>query len=153
MRMYVWILLLLSAAATASAQVVADGRSGYFLDTEHNRLQMEVHVWGEVLKPGSHRVMDDTDLVGLLSAAGGPSPQADLRHIKITRRGESSQVLDVNLLRYLDQAGRMPLPPLRPGDTVRIGRNSGHRWGDALRTLSTIAVVASSFVYISDRLQ
>ena len=49
------------------------------------RLLITVHIWGEVIKPGEYLVPDDTDLLELISKAGGPTEYSDLKNIKITR--------------------------------------------------------------------
>ena len=46
---------------------------------------MPVNLWGFVKNPGRYEVPISTDLVQLLSYAGGPLPDADLGSVKVTR--------------------------------------------------------------------
>jgi protein involved in polysaccharide export with SLBB domain len=50
-----------------------------------------VGVLGEVVHPGYYRVPMESTLGDLLMAAGGPSPQADLTHLRV-RRGQRTLV-------------------------------------------------------------
>lgn len=52
-------------------------------DTDYS--QIVVHIWGEVLRPGEYRVTDGTDILGLISKAGGPSESANLGKVRLTR--------------------------------------------------------------------
>jgi len=131
-----------------------DSRPSYFVGKE-DRLEISVNVWGEVTRPGIYRVPDDTDLVSLISVAGGPTEYANLRSVKVTRmegRG-AERLVHLDLAQYLETNERSVLPPLRPGDTVRVTRNARRTWASALRTMSEIAVIASTYVYITDRLR
>ena len=42
-------------------------------------LAIKVHIWGQVHRPGRYLVPDGTDLVGLISFAGGPTSGAKLQ--------------------------------------------------------------------------
>lgn len=46
---------------------------------------MRVNIWGFVRKPGQYMVPTDTDLISLMSFAGGPVEQAKIKSIKIVR--------------------------------------------------------------------
>lgn len=56
----------------------------YFLGSE-DELLMRVNIWGFVRKPGQYMVPTDTDLISLISFAGGPVEQAKVKAIKIVR--------------------------------------------------------------------
>ena len=58
--------------------------SDYLLGSEE-KLEMEVHIWGEVKNPGKYRVNYDTDMLELISIAGGPTADANLTHVQLTR--------------------------------------------------------------------
>ncbi len=56
----------------------------YYLERgTENKLMMKVNVWGAVANPGSQYVPDQIDLIGLLSAAGGPLENAKHKKIEI----------------------------------------------------------------------
>ena len=56
----------------------------YFLGAA-DELLMRVNIWGFVRKPGQYMVPTDTDLISLMSFAGGPAEQAKIKSIKIVR--------------------------------------------------------------------
>lgn len=60
----------------------------YFLGAA-DELIMRVNIWGFVRKPGQYMVPTDTDLISLMSFAGGPIEQAKIKSIKIVRTNPS----------------------------------------------------------------
>jgi len=138
-----------AAVSGGKAQPVIPTRE-YHLG-EENKLEIVVNIWGEVGAPGSYRVADDTDLVKLISLAGGPTDYANLGNVKITRpNGRDEKLIEVDLLRYLeDEAAEDPVV-LLPGDTVRVPRNAKHTWRSAIKVLSDVSVIATLYVLITD---
>ncbi len=61
----------------------------YFLG-EEDELLMRVNIWGFVRKPGQYMVPTDTDLISLISFAGGPVEQAKVKAIKVVRANDSA---------------------------------------------------------------
>ena len=61
----------------------------YFLG-DQDELLMRVNIWGFVRKPGQYMVPTDTDLISLISFAGGPIEQAKVKAIKIVRVNEAA---------------------------------------------------------------
>ncbi|HRY60619.1 MAG TPA: SLBB domain-containing protein, partial [Candidatus Fermentibacter sp.] len=70
--------------------LLSQGMGGYVVPgVETGEVQMNVHVWGEVLDPGTYLLPFDADLVEAVSAAGGPTAKADLDAVRIvTSLGE-----------------------------------------------------------------
>jgi polysaccharide export outer membrane protein len=60
----------------------------YFLG-EQDELLIKVNIWGFVRKPGQYMVPKDTDLISLISFAGGPLEQAKINKVKIIREAEA----------------------------------------------------------------
>ncbi len=137
------------------------------------RLLMRVHIFGEVKNPGEYLVSDDTNVLELISKAGGPTEFADLGKTKITRglldvkeikeilksRSQdvdnkriyyNKQVIKVNLKKLLDKEGyNVALPTLKPGDVVSVGRNKMFAWQTMIRVISQIAIVAQVWYWYS----
>ena len=139
------------------------------------RLLITVHIWGEVRKPGEYLVPDDTDLLELISKAGGPTEYSDLKNIKITRGltgifdikktpkeklGNSDdneftekytkQVIKIDLKKLLDKENySKDVPTLQPGDVIRIGRNTWFTWQAIIRVVSQLAIVAQVWYWYS----
>jgi len=133
------------------------------------RLLITVHIWGEVSKPGEYLVPDDTDILELISKAGGPTEFSNLSIVKITRglteivdikqasgqdmstdsnkelsfKKYSKQVIKIDLKKLLDkEKDQKTVPRLQPGDVVRIGRNAWFTWQAVIRVISQLAIVA-----------
>ena len=90
---------------------------------------MAVNVWGFVHKPGQYMVPYETDLISLLSFAGGPREEARIKSIKLVRPGVGevkSQVIDIDVKNYLEKGNLSEIPILCPGDTVVVSGTSFH---------------------------
>lgn len=131
------------------------------------KLLINVHIWGEVRQPGEYLVPDDTDILELISKAGGPTEYANLSNVKITRgltritdvrrssrkrvntfdqdlllNKYTKQVIQVDLKSLLDkEKDDETLPILQPGDVVRMTRNTWFKWQTAVRVISQIAIL------------
>ncbi len=64
-------------------QLHAQEKEKYIFGTEQ-QLEMIVHVFGEVRKPGEYRVPNDTNILELISKAGGPTQFSKFNKIRLT---------------------------------------------------------------------
>jgi len=80
-------------------------REKYLLGTDQ-RLQIRVHIWGEVNKPGDYLVPDGTTVLELISAAGGPTEYANLTHVKLTKETNGFFVSEKALLDIVEEANQ-----------------------------------------------
>ncbi len=109
--------------------------------SERPGLIIKVHIWGQVMKPGLHSVPSNTDLMELLSLAGGPSDYADLGRIKLIRRQrEGEQIHYINLEEYLSKGDPSSLIILKSGDAVIVPKSSWYYWRTTIGILSDVAV-------------
>jgi protein involved in polysaccharide export with SLBB domain len=106
---------------------------------------MSINLWGMVKQPGRYEVPISTDMVQLLSYAGGPMREADLAGVRVTRveRREDSFrkvefVIDLSKLQRLDAQALS----LRPGDTIFI--DAKFSTGDFFNILTTVAVLVTA---------
>ena len=100
----------------------------YFLGSE-DEILMQVNVWGFVKQPGQYMVPYDTDLVSLLSYAGGPQEQAKIKSIRIIRKNEEDEkkrVLYIDVKKYIEAGDPELIPVLKPGDTVLVSGTTFH---------------------------
>lgn len=102
----------------------------YFLGSQ-DQVLMKVNVWGFVSQPGQYMVPYDTDLISLLSYAGGPREEAKIKSIKIVRAVPSAnpgkgEIIIVNVKRFLGEADQSIIPILKPGDTIVVSGTTFH---------------------------
>ena len=132
--------LLLCAAAAWS--LAAD--EGYVVPgVETGEVLINVHVWGEVVDPGTHQVPFDADLVTALSEAGGPNRSADLNEVRIVYDGIETEY---DLSAYLEGTGE-PVPVLSPGATIYVPTRESEWWKDAI-DIGYKVLVAVNLVWI-----
>jgi len=117
------------------------------LGTE-DQLQFYVHIWGQVNKPGLYLVSDGTDVVALVSLAGGPTEGARLNKVSLVRSGRSSHgVVGVDLKKYAAGGDPSKIPVLEPGDTVIVPSTFWQRFMRFGTILSVAALFANVIVY------
>jgi hypothetical protein len=79
----------LSCFSFAFAQDEGDQRGAQYFLGDQDELLIKVNIWGFVRKPGQYMVPKDTDLISLISFAGGPLEQAKIKKVKIIRDVET----------------------------------------------------------------
>ena len=115
-----------------------------------NELLIRVNVWGRIARPGQYFVPATTDLVTLISAAGGPVPRARLTDIQLVRApvtGQAGEVIEVNLKKYLRTGDRRLIPPLKPEDTIVVHGSVWQLISDISSVISAVAVVGTVYYY------
>ncbi len=125
--------------------------SQYYLERgTENQLMIKVNVWGAVAKPGSQYVPDQTDLIGLLSAAGGPLENAKLSKVRLIRsfNGEKKNMV-INVGKCLKKNDVNKIPEIKPGDTVIVPKK-GPSFGKFISFIYNVAVIASVVKLMTD---
>ncbi len=151
-------MMLLFVLANFSGQLVAQETGDYLLG-EEEKLQMVVYILGEVQKPGEYRVSDNTNVIELISKAGGTTEFSNLGKVRIRRElvmyDENSprkkikkEFLKFDAKGYLEKQGTPDPPILKPGDIVYVGKNSWSSWRKVATVVRDVSVVASAvFLY------
>jgi NADH:ubiquinone oxidoreductase subunit F (NADH-binding) len=123
--------------------------ASYYYISKPGEITMAVNLWGHVRNPGRYEVPISTDIVQLVSYAGGPTSDADLSSVKISRvvRGVDvarTVAFEVNLdhLDKLDEKARR----LEPGDTISI-RAGTNTFGEVV-DIATKALVAATIISV-----
>jgi protein involved in polysaccharide export with SLBB domain len=145
---------LFASLLPAAAQTPTT-RDSYLLG-EEKRLQIVVHIIGEVQAPGEYVVSDDTDVLELVAKAGGPTEYGNLGKVHVKRRNSvatagmtpdpAGAVLKVDLSRFLKERNAPEPPVLQPGDVVTVGRNSWRGWRTAFTMIRDVSVVVSTYL-------
>lgn len=126
------------------------GLDYYLAPGTDNQLLIKVNVWGEVLKPGIVQVPDNTDLLSLISMAGGPTENAKLSKVKIMRNFTHNRIITVNVKDCVQNGKAEKIPLIKPGDTVIVPRNSFHSVSKYVTFFYNLAVIASVIKLITD---
>lgn len=114
------------------------------------QLEVVVHIWGEVRSPGEYRVPAGTNILELMSKAGGPTDYANLGKVKLTRAiPESERSITVNLKKYLEKENVKPLPVIRKGDVVIVPRNAWYRWRTFIKVVADVAIIANVYYWLT----
>ena len=143
------IALLLSAAGVWAQDNGRFQKENYSMNSSQ-QLLIEVHVWGEVNKPGVYQVPDGSTVLDVISAAGGPTGFAALSRVRLSHTPEHRPRIEpVNLDRYLNKEQAALPPVLKPGDAVLVPRNTRFFWKDAVALIADIAVIVNVYYLIS----
>ncbi|MFQ5865389.1 MAG: polysaccharide biosynthesis/export family protein [bacterium] len=153
------ILLIICAATRIVSQESTEEKtlrkSGaqYFLGSE-DELLMKVNIWGFVKSPGQYLVPVDTDLISLISFAGGPVEDAKTKSIKVIRatghngNGTQRTVINVDVRKYIETGDDHLIPELRPGDTIVVSGSTLHFVGKFFEFASRLAVIAQIYFWV-----
>lgn len=80
-----------------------------------------IYVFGQVNAPGRYRFTEQMHFLDILSAADGPTKDADIHNIRITHRDKNySKVSKLNLSMYFETGDESLLPNVTMGDTIYI---------------------------------
>ena len=147
MRHSLWaILLLVGWVSRLHAQ---DYRTAP--PEEGGGLQIRVFVMGEVKLPGTYWVKDGATLLDAIATAGGPTDQANLKGVRVTRKEGKASVV-YNLDAYILAKAKQPPPELNPGDVVYVPAIATVRWMRMISILRDVALVALSYISLQQQL-
>ena len=104
---------------------------------------IDVQVWGQVHKPGLYAVRDQTDVIGLLSYAGGPTESAKLEGVRLIRADSAGEVEMVDLRAFVEEGERAKVGPLEPGDVLLVPANRSHKLLRFTSLLSFLTLAAN----------
>ncbi len=154
------LFLLVALASVAHAQntnsnfssTIPNAQAGaYYYVARPNEMTMQVNIWGFVQHPGRYEVATATDLVQLLSYAGGPTPDADIEDVRVSRIIRKDGVLMVKELRLdmkrLDRIDEAKIL-LQPGDTIVLDHTSWVTIRDIVGVVTTAAIVTAAVAQV-----
>ncbi|WP_028021836.1 SLBB domain-containing protein [Enterovibrio calviensis] len=101
-----------------------------------------IYVFGQVGAPGRYKFTEEMHFLDILSAADGPTAQADLHNIRITHLdGNVARVSKLNLALFFETGDSTILPEVNIGDTIYIPEKD-RNWLD-LSKENTIRVLGA----------
>lgn len=158
-----------------SDQGIQITKESYLIGEEKN-LEIIVHIWGEVKNPGEKRVPDGTNILELISKAGGPTEFSNLSKVVLfsnqNLHGGHQEVpqltdkqdkfisedleklrqfgkVEIDVNKYLRHGQSRNLPRLFPGDVVNVKRNTWYKWQAFMRVASQMAIIAQVWYWYS----
>lgn len=109
-----------------------------------------VYVLGAVTRPGPVQFEENADLLQILAAAGGPSPSADLKKVKvISRDGAYAQTYQINIEKF-SKSGEPIRYVVRKEDTFIVPQRTSSFLN--FGTIATIVGTASTAWLLIDRI-
>ena len=128
----------------------------YFLGARDEVL-IKVNVLGYIQRPGQYLVPRHTDLISLISFAGGERKGANLSKVRILRkaglekgkngqngRDNKDKIITVDVKRYFDSGESSQIPTVKAGDTVLIPQSSGDKFRSIMGIGSVIGVITAT---------
>jgi len=87
--------------------------------------EKSIYIFGQVGAPGRYMFTDQMNFLDILSAADGPTKDADLHNVRITHRNQAfAKVSHVNLALYFETGDEQLLPDVKTGDTIYLPEKS-----------------------------
>ena len=116
-----------------------------------DQLKIYTYIWGQVRSPGLYLVPDNTDLLTLISLAGGPNENAKMTKIRIVRSTSTGEeIIWVDLKEYVETANKDLIPIMRPGDTVIVAGSTFYAFERVTSFLSNVVIVLSVYNTITN---
>jgi len=180
-RRVIALVCLLGAVSLAQAQEPAGqpmesllnqertpSRGALYFLTPDDELAIRVNVWGFVAKPGQYVVPRNTNLISMISYAGGPIQDAKLKSVRIIRdnsfklaaltmnspdlddgdRKDKQDVLVVNVKKFIDDGDERRIPQLMPGDTIVVPGSKFQSFSRFLDFAAKILVITQIYFYL-----
>ncbi len=83
--------------------------------------EKSIYIFGQVGAPGRYMFTDAMHFLDILSAADGPTGNADIHNIRISHRNDKhARVSKLNLALYFETGDESLLPQVRTGDTIFV---------------------------------
>ncbi|MCG8613831.1 MAG: SLBB domain-containing protein [Pseudomonadales bacterium] len=88
--------------------------------------EKSIYIMGQVGAPGRYMFNDKLTFLDILSAANGPTANADLHRIRIVHRnGSAAHMTELNLALYFQTGDETLLPIVKPGDSIFVPEKNG----------------------------
>ncbi len=127
----------------------------YFLG-DRDEVLIKVNVLGYIQRPGQYLVPRHTDLISLISFAGGEQKGANLSKVRIMRKARAEEgtngqngrdnrdkIITVNVKRYFESGESSQIPTVNAGDTILIPQSFGDKFRGFIGFGSVIGVLTA----------
>jgi len=129
-----------------TAKQANQNRPGYYFYAKPYEVTMTVNIWGEVPQQGVYVIPTSTDIIELISFAGGPRERSNLDDVLLYRvsgkkEARAKTLYKIDVRDILE--GKSPTVPLAPGDMIVVKRLSeGLSWQDVLTIVNTLTALS-----------
>jgi protein involved in polysaccharide export with SLBB domain len=143
---HIFACVLSNAQSTLSTGLSTAQAAAFYYIAKPGEITMQVNVWGFVQKPGRYEIPISTDLVELLSYAGGPEQYAKLDEVKIVRMADNTEAGRRDIIVDLTNSKAMTANKLtlRAGDTIFLDHTSWVTLRDVFTVVTTAALVTAA---------
>ena len=118
---------------------------------------IKVNIWGFVRMPGQYLVPSDTDLISLISYAGGPTEGAQTKNVKLVRtmdlspndqkQKENKKIYHYNIKKFLETGDLIYNPQLMPNDTILISGSTAQLVSNIFKYLVMILPIIQAYYW------
>ena len=125
----------------------SDPRAAQYFLGDRDGIFITINVWGKVSKPGQYNVPSGTDLLTLLSAAGGPNDRSRLDNVRIVRMANQRQeIIEVDIREYLKTGNIGLIPDMMPGDTVVVSGSAYNVIAYVVDIMAKVGILLNAIV-------
>ncbi len=153
MKKVMALVFFLAAASILGAQenfpAANMNRGAVYMLGSEDELLIPVNIWGFISRPGQYWVPNNTDLMSLISFAGGPTESGKISNIRIVPSEPKTKPYNVNIKKYLDTGDSRLVPMLKPGDTVVVKGSTFHWISRFFEFVSRLAVLAQIAYFVA----
>ncbi len=130
-----------------------NGRSVNYYYAKPGDITITVSIWGFIQRPGLYEVASSTNLINLISLAGGPNSYAKLTDVNVVRVRKDK---DGNLTRSEFTVNLKDLThvtqkeiELKPGDVIYVNHTAWYTVKEVFSVASGIGIFMTSIYYLS----
>ena len=110
-----------SAGSTIRVRDLPQDPSGNKSQWVQQSAEVSIYVFGQVGSPGRYKINSEMSFLDILSAADGPTQNADIHNIRVNHRNETEiQVSKLDLGLYFETGDEELLPTIKAGDTIYL---------------------------------
>ncbi len=160
-KIVAFVLLSFTLLSPAFAQVdqlsmatrVMSGRSVNYYYAKPGDITITVSIWGFVQRPGLYEIASSTDLINLISLAGGPNTYAKLNDVEVVRTTKRDDGTYARHKFKVDLSKLVQLKDdqiqLKPGDVIYVNHTSWYTVKEAFSVASSVGILMTSIYYLS----
>ncbi len=142
---------IITVHAQQSAQSQTMGQAAQYQLGSEDEVLVPINIWGFVEKPGQYLVPMNTDLISLLSFAGGPREGAKITNIRIVSGDANSRmnIQEINVKKFLETGNTKLIPILKPRDTIVVKGTTFNWFREFISFISSLSFIGTFAYYMT----